>query len=210
MKRGTDTPVASKVKEKLIAAAEEVFAQSGFDGARTHEIAKRASVNKSLLHYHFGSKKDLYYAVMDKILFDLIQLTQEVLRKNLPYAEGLEVFYRGFFDFVAAHKYFSRLAVMDIGGRDSYFQNIVINFMRPLFRRAEAYIAAGVAEGVFQPVDPRQFLVNAYGMTMSYFAEAELMRLLFEKDPMDAELLAARRESVLQMMFKSLGVNRVR
>ena len=206
-KEGSTTG-APKVKEKLIAAAEEVFARSGLHGARTVEIAKLAGVNKSLLHYHFGSKKELYYAVMDKILFDLIHLTQDVLRKNLPYAEGLEVFYRGFFDFVAAHRYLSRLAVLDIGGRDSYFENIVVNFMRPLFRRAEAFIGEGIREGVFRPVDPRQFLVSAYGMTMTYFAEAELMRLLFERDPHDPEMLAARCESTLDMMFGSLGCPR--
>jgi len=198
----------SKVKERIIAAAEEVFARSGLDGATTQQIAKRAGVNKSLLHYHFGSKRELYYAVMDKILFDLIQLTQEVLRKNLPYAEGLEVFYRGFFDFVATHKYLSRLAVLDIGARDSYFENIVVNFMRPLFRRAESFIGEGVRQGVFKPVDPRQFLVSCYGMTMTYFAEAELMGLLFERDPLDPEMLAARRESTLEMMFQALGCAR--
>jgi TetR/AcrR family transcriptional regulator len=198
-------PGASKVKEKIIAAAEEVFARSGLDGATTQEIAERAGINKSLLHYHFGSKKELYFAVMDKILFDLIHLTQEVLRKNLPFVEGFEVFYRGFFDFVATHKYLSRLAVMDIGGRDSYFENIIVNFMRPLFRRAEAFIAEGIKVGVFHPVDPRHFLVSAYGMTMTYFAEFELMRLLFEQDPLSPGLLEARRESTLQMMFAALG-----
>lgn len=201
-------PGPAKVKEKIIAAAEEVFARSGLDGATTQEIAKRAGVNKSLLHYHFGSKKDLYYAVMDKILFDLIQLTQEVLRKNLPYSEGMEVFYRGFFDFLAAHRYLSRIAVYDIGGRDSYFENIVVNFMRPLFRRAEAFIGEGIREGVFKSIDPRQFLVSTYGMTMTYFAEVELMALLFERDPLDPEMLAARREAILEMMFNALGCPR--
>ena len=201
-------PGALKVKERIIAAAEEVFARSGLDGATTQEIARRAGVNKSLLHYHFGSKKELYYAVMDKILFDLIQLTQEVLRKNLPYAEGLEVFYRGFFDFLAAHKYLSRIAMYDIGGHDSYFENIVVNFMRPLFRRAESFIGEGMREGVFKAADPRQFLVSVYGMTMTYFAEAELMGLLFERDPLAAEMLAARREAILDMMFNALGCPR--
>lgn len=207
-KQKQQAPGALKVKEKIVAAAGEVFARSGLDGATTQEIAKRAGVNKSLLHYHFGSKKELYYAVMDKILFDLIQLTQEVLRRNLPYAEGLEVFYRGFFDFVAAHKYLSRIAVYDIGGRDSYFENIVVNFMRPLFRRAESFIGDGMREGVFKTIDPRQFLVSTYGMTMTYFAEVELMALLFERDPLAPEMLAARREAILEMMFNALGCPR--
>ena len=49
---------------KLLRAAEVEFAEKGFDGAGMKALAVRAGVSQSLLHYHFGSKDQLYAAVI--------------------------------------------------------------------------------------------------------------------------------------------------
>lgn len=54
----------SSSKDRIIAAAREEFASSGFAGARVQRIARRAGVNKQLLYYYFGSKELLYKAVV--------------------------------------------------------------------------------------------------------------------------------------------------
>ena len=60
--RGGD-PVATR--RGILSAAEECFAASGFVGATTRQVASRAGVNVATLHYHFGSKEELYRAVLD-------------------------------------------------------------------------------------------------------------------------------------------------
>ena len=70
-------------KELILNAAEEAFAMKGFGGARTAEIAKKAGVNKALLHYYYKNKEGLYHAVMDRLLFDLVQIAQDVLKEGL-------------------------------------------------------------------------------------------------------------------------------
>lgn len=55
-------------KARILAAAEDVFAARGFDGASTREIAGRAGVNISSLHYHWDSKETLYVAVFQAIV----------------------------------------------------------------------------------------------------------------------------------------------
>jgi AcrR family transcriptional regulator len=54
-------------KGRILAAAEAVFAARGFDGASTREIAARAGVNISSLHYHWASKEALYVAVFHDV-----------------------------------------------------------------------------------------------------------------------------------------------
>lgn len=51
-------------KERLIAAASELFAERGFHGTRVRDIAARASVNLAAGNYHYGSKKALYLEVL--------------------------------------------------------------------------------------------------------------------------------------------------
>jgi len=51
-------------KKSLIAAAVEVFARSGFDGATTKEVAARAGVNEGLIQRYFGGKAGLLQAIV--------------------------------------------------------------------------------------------------------------------------------------------------
>jgi TetR/AcrR family transcriptional regulator len=53
---------------RILRAAERVFADSGFAGARMAEIAAAAGVPKANLHYYFRSKRAIYRAVLDNIL----------------------------------------------------------------------------------------------------------------------------------------------
>src|SRR4051812_29488862 len=51
-------------KQALLAAAVEVFAQRGFDGATTKEVATRAGVNEGLIQRYFGGKAGLLQAIV--------------------------------------------------------------------------------------------------------------------------------------------------
>jgi len=51
---------ADRSRRLLLAAALDEFAAKGYAGARVHEIAARAGVNKQLINYYFDSKEGLY------------------------------------------------------------------------------------------------------------------------------------------------------
>jgi TetR/AcrR family transcriptional regulator len=55
---------AESAREAILNAAEQVFAEHGFDGARVDAIAKAAGYNKSLIFQYFGDKLRLYAEVM--------------------------------------------------------------------------------------------------------------------------------------------------
>ncbi|MDP1991544.1 MAG: CerR family C-terminal domain-containing protein [Syntrophales bacterium] len=50
----------ARTREKLLAAASEIFAEKGFRNATIAEICLRAGTNVAAVNYHFGSKEDLY------------------------------------------------------------------------------------------------------------------------------------------------------
>jgi len=43
----------TNTEEKILQAATEVFIMKGYDGSTMQEIANKASINKSLLHYYY-------------------------------------------------------------------------------------------------------------------------------------------------------------
>src|ERR1700740_3542522 len=56
---------------RIVATAEEIFAEQGLAGARMDEIARAAKVNKALLYYYFRSKEELYRFVLETLLSQL-------------------------------------------------------------------------------------------------------------------------------------------
>jgi len=55
-----------ETRERIIQGAAQVFAQKGYDGATTREIAEVAGVNEVTLFRHFGTKKNLFLAMIDQ------------------------------------------------------------------------------------------------------------------------------------------------
>ncbi len=58
-------------KEKLLAVAGPMFADRGYDGVSTRDLSRKAKVNLSAITYHFGSKRGLYNAVIERIVADI-------------------------------------------------------------------------------------------------------------------------------------------
>ena len=60
-----------ETREAILAAAQEEFAEKGFELASAREICRRAGVTSALLNRYFGSKEDLYRIVAKKLFGDL-------------------------------------------------------------------------------------------------------------------------------------------
>ena len=58
-------------RREIVQAAYQTLAEKGFEGLRMREIAKRAGIDHSTLHYYFAGKDDLIYGVVNHIVHDL-------------------------------------------------------------------------------------------------------------------------------------------
>lgn len=73
---------------KILKAAEEIFAEEGFDGARVDDIAKRAGVNKALIYYYFESKEQILEELSKNHLKEILEAKENIL-KNFSFEHGL-------------------------------------------------------------------------------------------------------------------------
>ena len=89
-------------RNRILNAAEELFAQRGFDGVTLRQIASGANVDVALASYHFGKKLDLFNAVFDRRAellngsrLSALRLAQENASKRGPTVEQIiEAFLR--------------------------------------------------------------------------------------------------------------------
>lgn len=69
-------------KQKILAAAEELFASLGFQGTSVNAIAKQANVNKATIYYYFETKQAILDCIMDGFLQSLTQASLTMLRNT--------------------------------------------------------------------------------------------------------------------------------
>ncbi len=65
MAKPLNNDAAPAPRDRIISAAEELFAIKGMHGAPLREIARKASINVNLVSYYFPDKEDLFNAVVD-------------------------------------------------------------------------------------------------------------------------------------------------
>ncbi len=99
--RGTRLPRQAR-RRQLLQAALEVFVARGYHAAAMDEIAERAGVSKPVLYQHFPGKQDLYLALLDESVEELIDTVRTALRSTDDNRQRVFATIRAYFEFVAA------------------------------------------------------------------------------------------------------------
>lgn len=133
--RSREEPQSTKAR--ILAAAEEVFAAKGFAGASTREIADRAGVNISSLHYHWESKETLYFAVFQDVYDRIVEVIRQALEKHgsdKPRRHTIEMAMGTLFDFFADHPTIPRLLVRRLIENDEGHADIEKRVLVPAWK----------------------------------------------------------------------------
>ena len=81
-------------EERIFEAATLVFEEKGMAGARMQNIADRAGINKSLLHYYFHTKDYLFDAVFAKLAQKMFMKFAPIFEEDLSLEEKIRFFFR--------------------------------------------------------------------------------------------------------------------
>lgn len=109
----------------MLQAAEEEFLTKGFAGARTTEIAKRAGMNHSMLHYYYSTKEELFNRVMEDKIAQLRESIGIVFQdENLPVIEKVVAITASHFDFISSNPKIPRFIINEIIARPEYMRSV--------------------------------------------------------------------------------------
>ncbi|MFC5287346.1 TetR/AcrR family transcriptional regulator [Actinokineospora guangxiensis] len=97
--RGARLPRTAR-RAQLLAAAQDVFAANGYHAAGMDEIAERAGVSKPVLYQHFPGKLELYMALLEKHVDELISRVSSAMETTQDNKTRVRNAVRAYFDFV--------------------------------------------------------------------------------------------------------------
>lgn len=135
-----------KTRDRILDAAEELFAHKGYEGVSVRQIMSKAEADVSLAYYHFKSKRDLFNEVMLRrveILNDIRLKALEAVEKRHPddaptVEEIIDAFTHPLLDLLAREhddwKYYFQL-IAQINNSADWGGELMTRYFDPLVRR---------------------------------------------------------------------------
>jgi TetR/AcrR family transcriptional regulator len=151
----------------ILSAAEKVFARAGFGGATMAAIAEASGLPKANLHYYFGSKADLYRAVLARTLHDWL-LPLDALQPDADPAEALETYIRAKMAMSAQRPDASRVFANELLHGAAVVGALMRGELRAKVQQKAAVIDAWVAAGRMAPVDATHLFFSIWAATQTY------------------------------------------
>ncbi|UEA59191.1 TetR family transcriptional regulator [Gordonia otitidis] len=142
-----------RTRAELLAVATEVFAESGYSGARVDEIAERTRTTKRMIYYYFGGKEGLYLAVLDRAYRGIRQAEQKLRVDHADPIEAIRRLAEVTFDHHIEHDDFIRLVSIENIHRGDFIRRLtdLPQLSRPATSLLDEILDDGRAAGLFRP-----------------------------------------------------------
>jgi TetR/AcrR family transcriptional regulator len=206
---------AMGAREAILNAAEVVFAEHGFDGARIDAIAKQAGYNKSLIFQYFDSKLNLYGEVIRRadaqtrgIQTEALATLGEAQQVGDPHT--IESLLRGYvgayFDYLVDHPRIARIFNWEMAEGWQTYAKIIsqqdyddIAQFAPILHRLQG---AGLLRSSLNPVAQ---ISSAMFACHNYLALIPMFRLLMpQADLASVEAMAGAKKYIVEFIVHGM------
>ncbi|WP_322071189.1 TetR/AcrR family transcriptional regulator [Paraburkholderia bannensis] len=188
----------------LLACAEAVFAERGFEGASTALIAERAGLPKANLHYYFPTKLSLYWRVLDD-LFEEWNAAADTFDASDDPVEAIGGYVRAKMELSRRRPLGSKVWANEIISGATHMQDILLKRVKPWMESRVTLIERWIAEGLLAPVEPRTLLFMIWATTQHYADFEAQIRALAGKRALSAASFEATTEEVVKMILRASG-----
>jgi AcrR family transcriptional regulator len=170
-----------ETRQRILGAAARVFAEAGYARSTTRALAAAAGVNEVTLFRHFGSKKNLFAAVIEQFGGPAVTIS---LRAQLTgnYRQDLLIIGRQLLQLLLERKDALRLMLCEA----THFpevQEVMVQNPRQIRLMLAEYLRQQIANGQVRPLHPEAMAQSFLGMFFSYAIATGLL-----EDTMDPEL----------------------
>lgn len=193
---------AHLTRERLLEAAIECFARSGYDAASTRQIEGAAGVKRGLIAYHFGSKEELWKAAVGWMLerSGAASDAAEENAQNVDPAARLRFFVRAFVRLCAAYPEVNRLMIREGMDDDWRLEWMIEHGTRPIYDRAKRLFEEAEAAGAAPPMGFAHFFYILTGGASLIFSMAPEVRRLANVDPSDEDVISAHADALASLL----------
>jgi AcrR family transcriptional regulator len=161
----TDDPEA---RAKILAAAEQLFAEHGFAGVGVRQIAAAAGVNGAMIHYYFGNKESLYSAIIENAAATVRGLIAEAITSATTLEERLTRFVKAYAGYLFGHPHLARILSREMLAGGKHIMEIIPKYATTNYGMLREAMAEGIRSGELRDIDVDLAPISLIGMIIVF------------------------------------------
>ena len=184
-----------RTRARILKAAKAEFARYGLGGARVDRVATRAKANKRMIYHYFGSKEDLFRAVVEDAYLQIRTAEKRLQLDELEPEDAIRELIIFTWDYYLKHPEFLTLVNSENLHRGRHLKGSArirevhadyVNMVGGILKRGER-------KGVFRRgVDPVQFNITVAAIGYYYLTNRFTGSVIYDRDLMEPKALEAR------------------
>jgi len=192
-------------RDRILDAAEALFAKRGYAGVGLSEVAEVVGLGKSSLFHHFASKPDLYAAVAGRILRRIEERLVRSLAKGGDPQARFERWLDELVDLLADNPTYARVLLRalfeddDLPG-DSPEEQEAERAIASILGSVGALLREGMSAGRFRAAHVPHLLLTLVGVTVFPFASGDFGTEVLRKDLFDPAEVRRRKREVRDLL----------
>lgn len=197
---------AQRSRDAILDAAEELFAEGGYDGTSLSDVGTRAGVSRGTPGYFFGSKDELYRAVLERCFGEVLEAVRSGRARALASSAEPTAVLAGavsdYFDFLAARPNFVRLIEWEALSGGSHLEDVP-----PHVAAAQEALSAlrdELSMGPGMSQEAAQLLLSIIGLCWFPLAHSNTVLRALGIDPTDPSFLEQRKRHVIDLVTNGL------
>ncbi|OUM02709.1 TetR/AcrR family transcriptional regulator [Variovorax sp. JS1663] len=186
---------ADRSQLAILASARDEFAQRGLAGARMDSIAERAGLNKRLIYYYFGSKDDLFLAVLERTYADIREAEQQLHLDEVEPVEAIRRLISFTWHYYLDHPEFITLLNSENLHRATHLKRSerIQEMNSPLVQLLDGVLERGRRDKLFRAgIDPVQLYISIAALCYFYLSNNDTLSAIFGRDLRAPKAMAQR------------------
>ena len=205
----TQAAKQAETRRHILKTAEQIFARDGFAGARMDEIARRAQVNKAMIYYHIGNKRELYADVLHHIFSNAIDRFRTCIQQADTPEKKLRQYLRNIIQTIGQNPGAAAILIREqaTGGAD--FPDVIIKDMSKIIMMLVDILNQGQRQGSFRETNPFAVHMLAIGAILLTHTSYPIRRR-FPVEPPEIERQKKQPIEITLKDIETLILNAVR
>ncbi len=140
-------------RQRILDAAEVVFAEKGYHGAVVDDIIRVSNTSKGGFYFHFPSKQGIFLALLDALAPKLMGAVDLAIAREPTAAGKVDAALRTVLEQFSRHRRLSKIFLVEAVGLGHGFDEKIMQVRGQFAGMIQRYLDLAVAEGVVAPLD---------------------------------------------------------
>lgn len=207
-KRGRPSEQKAVDQDLILRTALKSFARNGYGGVSLNSLAREVGVADSNLHYHFGSKEDLWKKALSLVGGEIIRELDDLARlaKDLDGIEQMKLIHKKIVYISAQYPEFQQIVVQEVFSKSDRSKWLIQELLGPIYTYSDSLRKQEQAAGRIKDIPSANMISFIIGSITTLFSRSYLMEAQYGIDPFDKAEVERHADIINDLLFNGMLV----